>query len=69
MPVPSLRQPTGNQAVKMKICPQCKGKGHIFDAASFLAWFTPLITYFERNDPRGVTRQKCRRCDGEGKIR
>ncbi len=50
-------------------CPNCKGKGHIFDSLSLLivgvGW---LMAPFETNDPRGLTRRECEFCDGTGKV-
>jgi hypothetical protein len=53
--------------MKRRTCPTCKG--HVFDPVSPVAWFAPFIAYFERKDPRGITRQTCPRCDGKGWVR
>lgn len=50
-------------------CPNCRGKGHVLVGASLLGgpiiWFAAM---FERNDPRGISRETCPRCDGEGFV-
>ena len=55
--------------MKTRTCPACRGKGHSYDAASLVAPLTLLIAWFERNDPKGVTRERCKRCGGTGWIR
>jgi hypothetical protein len=52
----------------MKRCPACKGRGHVFDAASLVSPFFWLLIPFERKDPRGVTRQRCERCRGKALL-
>jgi DnaJ-class molecular chaperone len=47
-------------------CPNCHGKGHVMDGMAALI-FLPLA-WFERNDRRGITRDKCQTCDGKGFI-
>jgi hypothetical protein len=59
--------------VKGKLCPNCKGKGHVMcGAVAFVSCLTvmmiPLI-FFEKNDPNGITRISCGRCDGKGYVR
>ena len=52
-----------------RICPKCKGKGHVFDVlalASPLEWFTAP---FERDDAQAYSRERCDRCRGSGYIR
>lgn len=48
------------------ICPTCNGKGHIFDpvAAICMTILGPLLSWVERNDARGVTREMCPTCQG-----
>ena len=54
---------------KKETCPNCNGKGHVFDAVGLLVIpFGILFAPFERNDPRGLTRQECTFCDGTGKV-
>jgi len=52
---------------KRIICPSCKGKGHVFDAASIFG-FTIIVALFERNDANGLTRNVCGQCKGSGFI-
>jgi len=49
-------------------CKNCKGKGHVLNgAAAFgLTVFSIFIVPLERNDPNGVTRDKCSACNGTG---
>ena len=53
------------------VCANCKGKGHVLDAVAavmmpVLGW---VLAPFERNDPDGITRQRCTLCKGRGYIR
>lgn len=50
-------------------CPSCKGKGHVFDSLSLLfPIFGWLSAIFERNNPSGMSRERCVQCDGYGYI-
>ena len=48
-------------------CRNCGGKGHVLDGVFTVFSFVGLVLApFERNDPRGMTRQQCVRCNGKG---
>lgn len=50
-------------------CPDCKGKGHIFEAASLLNPVRLLLYGFgDMHDKDGETRKECAKCEGEGFI-
>lgn len=56
--------------MRMIKCDNCEGKGHVLDgAAAFAAvaslYLIPLL-FAEKNDQRGITREKCLICDGKG---
>lgn len=54
---------------KKETCPNCNGKGHVFDAMSLLVVpFGILFAPFEHNSPDGFTRQECSFCEGTGKV-
>ena len=55
---------------KVKLtCPSCKGKGHVMDIGGL---FCPIIgwaiMFFERNDPNGLSRDRCGQCKGKGYV-
>lgn len=51
-------------------CKNCKGKGHVLDAAGL---FIPIIGWalmaLETNSPDGITRDKCSHCNGTGNFK
>lgn len=49
-------------------CPNCNGKGHVFDSASLLFPVFWVFAAFEQNDESGVTRQRCPTCRGAGQV-
>lgn len=53
---------------KKQICPSCKGKGHVFEAASLLLLINIFLAPFERNNPNGMTREECFQCRGNGYV-
>jgi DnaJ-class molecular chaperone len=52
-----------------RTCPVCKGKCHVYDPVSLIMPLTVFVAFFERHDPRGVTRQPCGKCYGRGWVR
>jgi DnaJ-class molecular chaperone len=52
-------------------CKNCKGKGHVLSGAAALCMtvFSVVLVPLERNDPNGVTREKCQKCKGSGYIK
>jgi len=53
----------------MKVrCDNCKGKGHVADGVAIvgLTVFGVLLGITERNNPDGITRQRCKSCKGKG---
>lgn len=51
-------------------CPDCKGKGHLFDPVSlFVPFISWIMVFFEINNPHGFTRQTCRTCYGKRYIK
>lgn len=52
-----------------RICPTCKGKGHVYDPASaMVAVVGWILAFMETNDPNGLTREWCRQCSGKGYV-
>jgi Ribonuclease G/E len=50
-------------------CPNCDGKGHVFDAVSLLVFPIGIIfAPFETKSPDGLTREQCSHCDGTGRV-
>jgi len=49
-------------------CPNCKGKGHVFDIVASVFFFGLgwVFAPFETNNPNGITREKCKHCKGKG---
>jgi DnaJ-class molecular chaperone len=60
-----------NDKIPVVWCPCCKGKGHVLDA--FPVIFIPVLGWalaaLETNNPEGLTREKCSRCNGKGFIK
>jgi len=57
-------------------CPNCKGKGHVFDSAAIIlllvpviGWMMLLMTFFEFNNSNGLTRESCPHCGGKGFVK
>ena len=51
------------------VCPNCKGKGYVFDPMSLLLTVgLPFAMLLESDSKRGMTKQDCPSCDGEGRI-
>lgn len=57
--------------MKEMICPNCQGKGHVFDIVSIIGTlgFGLLLAPFERNDTQGLTRTRCEKCKGIGIVK
>lgn len=54
----------------VRTCQTCGGKGHVMVGASvFGGPFLWVAMLFERNDPDGLTRDRCERCKGRGYVR
>jgi len=51
-------------------CPCCKGKGHVFDSV-IIAFFVIgwILALFEFNNPNGISREQCARCEGKGFVK
>jgi len=47
-------------------CPNCDGKGHIFDSTTLLVPVFLVFGLFETSDKDGITRKECPDCKGEG---
>jgi DnaJ-class molecular chaperone len=48
-------------------CKNCGGKGHVYDACSAMLFVVGWVAaIFERNNPNGLTREKCSVCNGKG---
>lgn len=54
-------------------CPNCNGKGHVLWGAmvvvTVLTGLLAPLALLDRNNPDGITRERCARCKGKGFVR
>jgi DnaJ-class molecular chaperone len=50
-------------------CERCKGKGHTIVGVMLISPYTAILSLFERNDPNGLTRERCSNCKGKGYLK
>jgi DnaJ-class molecular chaperone len=58
---------SGRLQRRVRLCPRCEGKGHTADGLASLILFP--LAFFERNDPKGFTRDPCELCNGTGFVK
>ncbi len=50
-------------------CPNCKGKGHVSNVIAVLPILGWIFAIADRNNPTGITRDKCQQCKGAGFLK